>query len=233
MGRIWDRFISREDLEVYQAAGYGARSVAGSRPVLLVVDVNYNFVGERPEPILESIAKYRNSCSEEGWRAVGAIRRLLSSAREHGVPVVYTTQPSEANTITAGAWASKNSRVLDNPEQEVAGARIVEEIAPQPGDVVIRKEKPSAFFSTPLASYLNQFQADTVVVVGGTTSGCVRATVVDAFSLNYSVLVVEDGCFDRVAVSHAVNLFELNAKYADVVSLDDAVAYLERARVLV
>lgn len=229
MTRIWDAYIPAEDAAIYAAAGYGARSAWGTRPALLVVDVNYNFVGDSPKPILDSIGGFRNSCGQAGWDAVRAIVELLAAARATGVPVFYTTQQADARSAVVGGWARKNSRVSDDEDVERAkfGVRIVDEIAPSPDDIVIIKDKPSAFFSTPLVSYLNELRVDTVLVTGGTTSGCVRASVVDAFSFNYNVVVVEEGCFDRSPVSHAVNLFEIHAKYADVVPLAEVLPYLE------
>ena len=94
--------------------------------------------------------------------------------------------------------------------------------------MVIRKDKPSVFFGTPLMSYLHELQVDTLLVTGTTTSGCVRATVVDAFSYNFKVVVVEECVFDRGQASHQVNLFDMQAKYADVVSLEDALRYLDK-----
>jgi maleamate amidohydrolase len=219
--RIWDAYIPADDAEIYAAAGYGARSPWGSRPALLVVDVNYN-----------SIRTFRNSCGEAGWDAVGAIRELLAAARTAGVPVFYTTQHADARSTLVGGWGRKNSRVADDADADRAafGVQIVDEIAPSPHDIVIVKDKPSAFFSTPLVSYLNELHVDTVIIAGGTTSGCVRASVIDAFSFNYSVVVVEEACFDRGSVSHAVNLFEIHAKYADVVPLADAIEYLAPAQ---
>jgi len=227
--RIWDAYIPPDDLEIYAAAGYGARSPWGSRPVLLVVDANYNFVGDSPKPILDSIRTFRNSCGQAGWDAVHAIRELLGAARKAGVPVVYTTQSADTNSTLVGGWARKNSRTSDDedPERSAFGVRVVDEIAPLPGEIVIAKDKPSAFFGTPIVSYLNELRADTVIVAGGTTSGCVRATVIDAFSFNYSVAVAEEACFDRSLVSHAVNLFEIHAKYGDVVPLVELLPYVE------
>src|SRR5690242_16955532 len=98
-------------------------------------------------------------------------------------------------------------------------------IAPAPRDIVIRKRKPSGFFGSNLAAYLTLLGADSVVVVGTTTSGCVRATVVDAFSLNYRVTLAEEGCFDRSEASHAISLCDMHAKYADVVPTADVLAY--------
>jgi len=91
---------------------------------------------------------------------------------------------------------------------------------------VVKKQKPSGFFGTNLPSYLTLLGCDSVIVVGTTTSGCVRATVVDAFSLNYRVIVAEEGCFDRSEASHAVSLCDMHAKYADVVSLEETLRYL-------
>jgi maleamate amidohydrolase len=232
MTRIWDEFIPASDAEIYRAAGYGSQTSWGTRPALLVVDVNYNFVGEKPQEILESLRTFRNSCGEAGWSAVEAIAKLLAVARTAEFPVFYTTQQPDVNPTLVGGWGRKNARVSEDADTARAtlGVRIVDEIAPTYNDVVIAKDKPSAFFSTPLVSYLNYLHVDTVIIVGGTTSGCVRASVIDAFSYNYVVVVVEEGCFDRAAVSHAVNLFEINAKYGDVARLDDVLAYLQELR---
>ena len=104
---------------------------------------------------------------------------------------------------------------------------IVNEIKPGPTDIVVRKIKPSGFFEAPMMSYLTNFGADSLIVTGTTTSGCVRATAVDAFSNNFRVAVVEDGCFDRSEISHAVSLLDMHAKYADVVRSGDALEYME------
>jgi nicotinamidase-related amidase len=106
------------------------------------------------------------------------------------------------------------------------GNEIVAEIAPQNGDIVVRKQKPSAFFGTPLTSMLNEVHTDSVLVTGCTTSGCVRASVIDDFSYIYKVSVIEECVFDRLIASHKVNLFDMNAKYADVIPLSDAIEYV-------
>ena len=98
-------------------------------------------------------------------------------------------------------------------------------IAPGPRDIVSKKQKPSGFFGSNLASFLTLLGADSVIVVGTTTSGCVRATVVDAFSLNYRVILAEEGCFDRSEASHALSLCDMHAKYADVVPTAEVLAY--------
>lgn len=111
------------------------------------------------------------------------------------------------------------------PEARVRDTDIVAAVAPRENEIVINKAKPSAFFGTPLLSYLIQFGVDSLVITGGTTSGCVRATVVDAFSYNFRVAVVEEAVFDRGQVPHAINLFDMEAKYADVLSLEELRQY--------
>jgi len=106
------------------------------------------------------------------------------------------------------------------------GYDFVAEVAPREGDVLLPKKHPSAFFGTPLASYLVGLGADTLVVTGCTTSGCVRGTVVDGFAYNFRVLVPHDCVYDRSAVSHAVNLFDMSEKYADVMSTGEAIERL-------
>ncbi|HZU07650.1 MAG TPA: isochorismatase family protein [Chloroflexota bacterium] len=227
-GRIWDDVIPERDRQVFDEAGYGATGGFGQRPALLVVDVTYDFCGDRREPILESIKRFRNSCGEAAWDAIPHLQTLLAAARRKRVPIIYTHAGPRFDAVRVGGWARKNARALAPTEISARiGNDIVAEIAPQPGDIVIEKDKPSAFFGTPLLSYLIAMRVDSVIVTGTTTSGCVRATVVDAFSNNLAVAVVEECCFDRVVISHKVSLFDMNGKYADVVSLNETLAYLE------
>ena len=231
--RVWDRFLTERDKRVFAAAGYGQRAGFGARPVILVIDVNYNFTGDRPEPILDSIRRWPNSCGEDAWRALPHIKRLLAAGRAKGLPVIYTTGTMRADGWDRGAWSWKNSRTGEwrtrgaTRESNLDGNAINAEIAPEPRDIVIRKIKPSGFHGTPLRSFLTTFQADSILMVGTTTSGCVRASVLDAFSENYRVTLVEEGCFDRCEASHAINLCDMNAKYADVVGIDEVIAYVE------
>jgi maleamate amidohydrolase len=225
--RIWDRFLTDRDKDVFANSGYGRRAGFGERPALLVIDVNYNFTGEKPEGILDSIQQWRNSCGAEGWAAVKVIADVIGVCRERGLPVLYSTNSRRPDgwDCTSRKW--KNHRALEAYEQEMRGNRIVDEVAPQPEDIVIVKAKPSVFFGTPLLSYLMMLKVDTLIVAGVSTSGCVRATVTDAFSNNFRVTMVEDGCFDRSEASHAVSLRDLDAKYADVIHSSEVLAHLK------
>ena len=229
-GRIWDDVVPERDRQVFAEAGYGQIGGFGRRPALLVVDVTYDFCGDQPgEPILDSIQKFRNSCGEAAWEAMPHLQRLIAAARARRVPIAYTHAGPRPDRVRAGGWARKNSRTLAPTEiSQRIGNDIVAEIAPQQGDIVIEKDKPSAFFGTPLLSYLIALGVDSVIVTGTTTSGCVRATVIDAFSNNLAVSVVEECSFDRLLVSHKINLYDMHGKYADVVSVDETIAYLNR-----
>jgi nicotinamidase-related amidase len=225
---VWDQFLTARDRQVFGGAGYGARAGFGERPVVLVIDVNYNFVGDRPEPIEESIKRWRNSCGEEGWEAAAHIARLLEAARTKGMPVIYSTgvEPRD-DGFDRGRWLDKNSRGNEDfTARRENGNTIIQPIAPRPEDVVIGKSKPSVFFGTLLTSFLVDLQADSIIACGTTTGGCVRATVIDGFSYNYRMSVVEECTFDRGQASHAINLFDMHQKYADVVSLDETLEFV-------
>ena len=146
-------------------------------------------------------------------------RQLAEAFRERKLPVIYTTGVTRADGWDIGSWGWKNTRTGESaPKPQTLDANeIVSEIAPQPQDLVVLKQKPSGFFGSQSARATSTCWAcDSVIVTGTTTSGCVRATVLDAFSLNYRVAVAEDGCFDRSQASHAINLCDMHAKYADV-----------------
>jgi nicotinamidase-related amidase len=230
--RIWDKYISKRDQGVFDAAGFGQSAGFGERPVLMVIDVNYAFCGDRREPILDSIKRWKLSCGEVAWDALPILVKLIETAHIKEIPVIYTTGYSRTDKWDRGSWSWKNPRGENLEHSEPAPKTnrdsndIMDEITPKPQDIVVWKQKPSAFHEAPTMSYLNLLKADTVIIAGTTTSGCVRATAVDAFSHNFHVSVIEDGCFDRSDVSHAITLLDLHAKYADVVKSDGVIEYL-------
>lgn len=220
---IWDSFVPADDKAVYDAAGYGERGSLGERPALLVVDVTYGFTGRGPEPVLESARTYPNSCGEAAWVAMPHIALLADTARARGVPVYYTAGVERDASEHAGRWREKHPRTLQQPPDAYD---VVDQVASAPGDMLIRKAKPSAFFGTPLVASLIDRGIDTTIIAGSTTSGCVRATVLDSFSYGFSTAIATDAVFDRARVSHAINLFEMSQKYADLFSTEELVDYL-------
>jgi len=219
--RPWDPIITDRDRAVFAASGMGQRGGLGVRPCLLVVDITYAFTGDRPEPILESIKRFPNSCGAEAWEALPRIAGLIAEMRRRSLPVIYTRQAPRTDAVSAGGWARKNRRVLAARPDDVDPMQIPDLIAPAAGELVIDKDKPSAFFGTTLLSTLHAIGVDSVVIAGTSTSGCVRSTAVDAFSYNYPTVVVEDCCFDRSLTSHAIALFDVESRYGDVVALEE------------
>ena len=206
MSRPWSDLIPEEEQRAYRAAGFGRPSSWGKRPALLIIDVQYRTVGTERRQFWESIKEYPTSCGEVGWKAVDHIVPLLKEFRARKWPVLYPhVAPKVAHE--GGRLAEKIPEIMNIP---MKGYEFVKEIAPVPGDVLIPKKHPSAFFATGLASNLIDLAADTLVVTGCTTSGCVRGSVVDAFSYNFRTVVPEECVYDRSRVSHAVNLFDMS-----------------------
>jgi len=218
----WDEVIGEEEQRAYAAAGFGRPSGLGSRPALLIIDIQYRTVGTRREPFWEAIKEFPTSCGEVGWKAVDALVPLLALFREKGWPVLYPhVAPKQA--YDGGRLAEKVPAIMGISAK---GYEFVAEVAPQPEDILLPKKHPSAFFGTALCSHLIDKRVDTVIVTGCTTSGCVRGTVVDAFSLNFKVAVPQECVYDRGATSHAVNLFDIGQKYADVLPVTDLMVQL-------
>jgi nicotinamidase-related amidase len=223
MTRPWDGIIPEEEQRAYRAAGFGRTSGIGQRPALLIIDVQYRTTGTEPRPFFEAVKEFPTSCGEVAWAAVRNIEPLLALFRRRNWPVLY---PHVAPKVAGegGRLAEKVPAIMGVAAR---GYDFVAEVAPRCGDVLLPKKHPSAFFATALTSHLIDLGVDTLVVAGCTTSGCVRASVVDAFSLNFRVLVAEDAVYDRSRISHAVNLFDMSEKYADVAPTAECIARLE------
>ncbi|MCC7106608.1 MAG: isochorismatase family protein [Chloroflexi bacterium] len=226
--RVWDDVVTERDKQVYALGGFASKGGLGDRPAVIVIDVMYHSVGDKPEPILDSVKKYPASCGDEGWQAVYRIRELLERARAAGVPVIYV-KGTDKTAADFGRYADKMPGLTVRGSVGTHDSRdIVEEIAPMPGDPIVRKPKSSAFFRTNLPELLEELGVDTLLIAGCTTSGCVRLTAADAFQHDIKTAVIEECVYDRGQASHAVNLWDMNAKYADVISLEDVTAYLAR-----
>jgi maleamate amidohydrolase len=223
---LWSGIVNEDEERRYQAAGFGRSQGAGRRPGLLIIDVQYRTVGTRRMPYWEAVEEYPTSCGEAGWRAVDHIAPLLAAFRARGLPVLYPHVGPKNAATDSGRLAEKVPSIMGI---DAKGYEFVEEVAPRAGDVLLPKKHPSAFFGTPLVSHLIDLGVDTIFATGCTTSGCIRASVTDAFSYNFKVIVPEECVYDRSPTSHAVNLFDLNAKYADVVPAAAAMALLPEA----
>ena len=221
----WKDVVPAGVLELY--AHYARETFVGPRAALLAIDL-YELAYQGGARAVSEVSKiYPSSCGEFAWAAIAPTQRLFAAARAAGLPVFYSTGETRPDAAVRSVRATKRRSVPHDP----ALYEIKSEFAPQPGDVVIHKQRASAFFGTPLVAHLTGLGVQTVIVCGESTSGCVRASAVDAYSYGFHVVLAEECCFDRSPISHKINLFDLHHKYADVMRTDEIVAQLPAASV--
>ncbi len=230
--RVWEKYLTPQDKahlakSAYHPVGFG------ERPALLLIDLYRWVYGDEPQPILEAIETWPSGCGLAAWDAIPHIQTLLKAARDAGMPVVHATGRVEDGL--AGWSVGRQIYDSSNTSEEALERRsrrwdIIDEVAPLPGEPVMRKDSPSAFWGTPLMGHLNYHNVDTIITCGETTSGCIRASVVDGCTNRYRMIVVEECVFDRHEASHAINLFDMHQKYADVLPLADVLEYIAEWR---
>lgn len=199
----------------YQKAGFGGVLKFGARPALVVVDVCRAYV----DPDCPLYA---------GASAAEALKKnilLRQEAHRKDIPVIFTRVEYHASGLDGGVFFRKVP-ALKHFVKGHPMAEFMPEFMPEQNDIVITKQYPSAFFGTSLAATLISMNVDTVLVTGYSTSGCVRATTLDAMQYGFVPFVVEDACADRALGPHDSNLFDLNSKYAEVVNTATAMEYL-------
>jgi nicotinamidase-related amidase len=228
--RIWEPLLTAQDrahlsMSTHRSIGFGRR------PALLLIDLYRWVFGDRPEPLLEAIKTWPGSCGPAAWQAIPPIQTLLKAARGARIPIVHMTGLDHQGLEGWTAWRESAHPTGSSPEALDRRKRrydIIDEVAPHPGEAVLRKSSPSAFWGTPLAGHLNYLGVDTIITCGESTSGCVRASVVDGCTYRYRMIVVEEAVFDRHEAAHAINLFDMHQKYADVLPLADVLDYLAK-----
>jgi len=216
----WQDVVPAETLAVY--GQYRRETFIGGPAALVAIDL-YELVYQGGDKPVEAITRdYPGTCGAYAYGAIEPTKRLFSAAREAGLPVFYSTGDARPESMPGAVTATRRKR----GPVDASLYRIRPEFKPQPGDVVITKQRASAFFGTPLSAHLTQLGIRTVIMCGESTSGCLRASAVDAHSHGFHVVVVEEGCFDRSLLSHKINLFDLHHKYADVMHVGEVVAEL-------
>ena len=222
----WQTFFPEEERKIYEKAGYIGRQPFGRNPALLIIDVILGFTGTKPMEIMEAIEEFPTSCGKVAWEALPKIRELLHACREAEIPVVYSTGDSEFKAAIGNA----TKRAVDSSDYKRLATELPEMIKPIDGEFIVRKARASAFFGTHLITYLLRKGVDCLLVTGTSTCGCVRGTVLDGYSYGFPVFLVEECVFDRSRTSHLVNLFEMNSKYATVISLAEAMSAVQGLR---
>jgi maleamate amidohydrolase len=219
--RAWDRFLTDRD-KTRLAARIRRPKGFGDRPALLCIDPYRSVFCDPPPPLMEATEEWSGTCGLEAWDP--HVQALQRSARELGIPVIHTTGLPKEESGIAGVAAAHCTTAPEGSGQLHKGAdtyAIIPEVAPMPGEVVIKKSSPSPFFGTPLVGYLIEHAIDTLIVVGESTSGCVRTTVVDGHTHQFRMVVAEEGVFDREEASHAMNLYDMHAKSGEVLPVKD------------
>jgi nicotinamidase-related amidase len=214
----WDTYLTDADRAVLKKGRFGRRMGFGRNAAVIVIDAQRYMVGAPGDD-----AQWPSSCGDIGRRAVGAIATLVRAAQAATVPCFFSRFELASDGSDIGVYGRKRD-LLDSPHWCLAGtlgAELVPELQPSAGDVVFVKKKPSGFHGTPLLGYLIDRQIDTVIVVGGATSNCIRATVFDASSYNFRTIVPHEAVFDRIPISHAISLFDMDRQFADVVPMQD------------
>jgi maleamate amidohydrolase len=204
----------QSDAEFFKQRGFGLKIGFGERPALLVIDMLMAFTN--PQMMLGANLD----------KEIEAIKPLLALAHERDIPVIFSTVIySDADLKDASIWALKQKGVV-TLRGGSEGVKIDPRLDFRKTDSLLVKKYASCFFGTDLVSRLLSRRVDTLIIVGCTTSGCVRATAVDAVQTGLRPMVVREAVGDRSAAAHEQSLFDLNAKYADVVSLDETLQYL-------
>jgi nicotinamidase-related amidase len=235
--RVWDEFLTERDRVHLATLPPPPKIGFGETPALLLIDHAQAALGEERLPLLESIKKYPLSMGLEAWEGVDRTRDLLDLFRERNGVVVHTTMLAGPNTPhefysvlrLSPPTRTRGGASRINPSGTDDYWDLVPALAPREEEIVIRKLSPSAFHGTPLSGVLRRFGVDTLLMTGNSTSGCVRASVIDAASENFRAIVVEECVYDRTQASHALNLFDMDQKYADVLPFDEVADWI-RAR---
>jgi nicotinamidase-related amidase len=222
----WLGIVPEAERTVYEKGGFGQELTLGRNPVLLVIDVTYGFTGLKGQSLDDGVAMFGTACGPVAWEVIPRIAKLIGYFRSHDLPVLFTCGSAEDSRFAGRATKARGGNVR---EHELYNA-FPDAVAPQTSEWVIHKTKASGFFQTPLASGLVKMGADCVLVCGVSTSGCVRASVVDSFSNGFQTFVVDDCCFDRSHFAHCANLFDMNAKYATAISGHEVEVQLGKLR---
>ncbi len=231
MTRICDAFLSERDKQHLEIAEDRARVGWGTKPAVLMIDNYQGVFGAPGVPLLEAIKTNRSAMGEDGEVAVAHIKGLLEHARAADIPVIHITAMHGNNMMGWGQMVhagDKRGVLVPSKPADTARSEIVPDAAPLPTEVVLQKTAPSAFWGTPLMALLNWLDIDTLIVGGESASGCVRASVVEAASYRFRVIVDEECTYDRHEACRAINLFDMHQKYADVLAHSAVLDWIDK-----
>ena len=216
---VWEQYITDDVKSMY--AHYRSEPKIRKRPCLLLIDLyNLSYKGGNL-PVSEVIKTNPSGCGEHAYRAIEPTKKLIGLFRHHKLPIIFTTRDWKAHTGGTHSTQRQRKNIYE------ADYDIYAELPLEPSDILIRKSRASVFFNTELDDVIKEQGIDSIMVGGESTSGCVRASVVDAYSRSLPPVLIEECVFDRNPISHAINLFDMHHKYGHVTTLDKATRLLD------
>jgi maleamate amidohydrolase len=228
MSGSWDAILTPEDRAILARGRWAQRAGFGKSPALLLIDCQYYMAGIRGAP--DNATKYPLACGEVAFAAIDQMVRLLNVARSARIPIFFTRYVVDPVNDDVGMFHRKIGAGIGRGENlyfaGTHGAEIVADLKPLPNEIVIDKKRFSAFLGTPLLSLLIDRRVDTLIIVGGSTSNCIRAAALDSTQYNFFTIVPEEAVYDRLPIAHTLNLFDINRSYGDVMSVDEVLTYL-------
>jgi maleamate amidohydrolase len=220
----WESLLTEQDKEILNVSQYGLMLPMPKRPALVIIDMTYDFCGLPGTDAVSAATERRTSCGPSAWKTVPTIKRALTAARRAKMPIAYSRR-SETRLRRKSPKSARADEDVKPFSINGNGNRIITELTPAKEDLVFGKAAPSIFFETTFTTWFANQGCDGLFVAGCTTSGCVRASAVDAFSRQINNFIIADAVFDRFSISHKVALFDCQAKYADLISAADLETY--------
>lgn len=223
MTKVWENLLTEEEKEIVSRGPLRSIRPLGKNPLLLIIDCQQNYLGE-DRPILEQLDEWPSGGGSGAWESLRRIVTVRNAAREAGVPVFYTRNV-QRQTLDYDSFSQKTDRDQTKYLEGNPAAELVEELSPLPSELIIPKAYPSAFYGTPLLSYLVKLKIDTLIIAGNSTSGCCRQTAVDAVSMHYSLGYLEDCITDRTGPSHKIGMLDIYLNYGNLIGSTEAIRY--------
>jgi len=222
----WDDYLGESDRKILEKARFSLKMGFGKSPAILVIDAQKFEVGIEGQD-----DAWPSSCGAAGRASLVKIKSLVDLAQSKKIPCFFSLFELDGSGKDAGVYQRKRA-LLSSENWCLAGstgAELADGLKPCANDIVFVKKKPSAFHGTPLLGYLIDRNIDTLIIVGGATSNCVRASVFDSSSYNFRTIIPFEAVFDRIPISHAISLFDMNRQFADVVSTEEVMEYLRNS----
>lgn len=228
MNKVWEELLTEEDKEVLKKGRIREKKPLGKKPLLLIIDCQPNYLGE-DKPIVEQLDKWPSGGGAAAWSSLRRIIKVRDVARSANLPIFYTRNV-QRQTLRYDSFSAKTDRDQTKYLEGSPATELVEALKPLPSELVISKAYPSAFYGTPLLSYLIKLNVDTLIIAGNSTSGCCRQTAIDAVSMHFALGYLEDCITDRTGPSHKIGMLDIYMNYGNLISSEEVIEYFMRLK---